>query len=149
MYAVATMGPIVVSVAASGWGLYNGGIFDDDDATERVINHAVVLEGYGTDQETGQQYWIIRNSWSPLWGENGRIRLKRVDPATLEDPQSDCKMDNHPADGIACTKDDNGNNIVPPNVKVCGTSAVLFDSVVPIGGHLVVQRTADKIFGGI
>ncbi|KAG7355981.1 peptidase C1A, papain family protein [Nitzschia inconspicua] len=137
MYAVATLGPIVVNVAATGWGMYKSGIFNDDEAEERDVNHAVVLEGYGTDEETGQDYWIVRNSWSPLWGENGRIRLKRVDPATLDDPEKDCKMDNHPADGIACTKDDDGNDITPPKVKVCGTSAILFDGVVPLGGHLL------------
>jgi cathepsin L len=141
MYAVATMGPIVVNVAATGWGFYDEGIFDDDKSSERNINHAVVLEGYGTDEKTGQDYWIIRNSWSPLWGENGRIRLKRVDPATLDDPDKDCKMDNKPADGIACTKDDDGKDIVPPRVKVCGTSAVLFDGVVPLGGHLLQHMT--------
>lgn len=69
MIAVATMGPVAVSVAASGWGLYSGGIYDDDTMETRVINHAVVLVGYGTDQETGQDYWLIRNSWGPMWGK--------------------------------------------------------------------------------
>jgi cathepsin L len=136
MYAVA-MQPVVVAVAANAWGLYKGGIFDDDDQPNRIINHAVILEGYGKDEETGQLYWIIRNSWGPKWGENGRIRLKRIDPSTLEDPQSDCKMDTEPADGIACTKDDDGKNIKPKNAQVCGTSGVLYDGVIPVGGHLL------------
>jgi hypothetical protein len=67
--AVATLGPVVINVAASGWGLYKGGVFDDDQSKTRDINHAVVLEGYGTDQETGQDYWLVRNSWGPLWGK--------------------------------------------------------------------------------
>lgn len=47
MYAVATFGPVVVSVAANSWGLYKGGVFDDSDLTKHYdINHAVVLEGY-------------------------------------------------------------------------------------------------------
>jgi cathepsin L len=61
LLAVATLGPVVVNVAASGWGLYKGGVFDDDKEQNRDINHAVVLEGYGIDQETGQDYWLIRN----------------------------------------------------------------------------------------
>ena len=69
MAAVAFLGPVVVSVAASGWGLYQGGIYDDDAQTDREINHAVVLEGYGKDQETGQEYWLVRNSWGPMWGK--------------------------------------------------------------------------------
>jgi len=134
--AVATMGPVAISVAASGWGFYKGGIYDDAKDQHRDINHAVVLEGYGTDEETGQDYWLVRNSWGPMWGEDGYIRLKRTDPSTLEDPASDCKMDVTPSDGIACTKDDSGNDIVPKAVSVCGTSGILFDSVVPVGAHL-------------
>jgi len=33
--------------------------------------------GYGT--ENGQGYWLVRNSWSPNWGEKGYIRLHRGD----------------------------------------------------------------------
>ena len=69
MIAVATLGPVSVSVAASGWGLYKGGIYNDDKDDTRTINHAVVLEGYGTDEATGQDYWLVRNSWGPLWGK--------------------------------------------------------------------------------
>jgi len=134
--AVATMGPVAISVAATGWGMYKGGIYDDSSSEHRDINHAVVLEGYGTDEETGQDYWLVRNSWGPMWGEDGYIRLKRTDPSTLEDAASDCKMDVTPTDGIACTKDDSGNDIVPKAVSVCGTSGILFDTVVPIGAHL-------------
>lgn len=135
--AVALLGPVVINVAASNWGLYRGGIFDDDKHETRDIDHAVVLEGYGTDLETGQDYWLVRNSWGPKWGEDGYIRLKRVDPNSLDDPDTDCKMDITPADGIACTKDDDGSDITPPSAKVCGTSGVLFDAIIPIGGHLV------------
>jgi hypothetical protein len=46
-------------------------------------------------------------------------------------------MDVKPADGIACSKDETGHDITPKAVSVCGTSGVLFDGVVPIGGHLL------------
>jgi cathepsin L len=135
--AVALLGPVVIAVAASHWGLYQGGIFDDDQYETRDIDHAVVLEGYGTDPETGQDFWLVRNSWGPNWGEDGYIRLKRVDPTTLDDPETDCKMDITPSHGIACTENDDGSDITPPSVQVCGTSGILYDGVVPIGGHLV------------
>lgn len=39
------------------------------------IDHAVVLVGYGS--ENGQDYYILRNSWSSSWGENGYMRIAR------------------------------------------------------------------------
>jgi cathepsin L len=139
MNAVAKLGPIAVSVAASPWTLYRDGIFDGQLVTKRDtdINHLVVLEGYGTDVDTGMDYWLVRNSWGPLWGERGYIRLKRVDPETLDDPTTDCGMDVSTADGVACTIDDSGDTIVPPPAKICGTSGILYDSSVPWGGYLV------------
>jgi len=75
----------VTVAAAHGWKLYNNGIFDESDLVEhRDINHIVVVEGYGTDTTTTephQDYWLVRNSWGPLLGEDGCIRLKRVNPA--------------------------------------------------------------------
>lgn len=44
--------------------------------TNPDLNHAVQLVGYGTDPKDGD-YWLVRNSWSPVWGERGYIRLRR------------------------------------------------------------------------
>lgn len=69
MNALAKMGPLVVAVACSNWHFYSRGVFTDEDKSSRAfdINHAVVLTGYGTDEETGEDYWLIRNSWGPTW----------------------------------------------------------------------------------
>ena len=46
MYTIAMIGPVVVSVAANHWGMYQSGIFNDSSYGEHYdINHAVVLEG--------------------------------------------------------------------------------------------------------
>ena len=37
-------------------------------------DHIVALVGYGVD-EVGQFYWILRNSWSRFWGEDGYMRI--------------------------------------------------------------------------
>ncbi|KAL3274151.1 hypothetical protein HHI36_015565 [Cryptolaemus montrouzieri] len=53
---------------------YKSGIFYDDTCVSR-INHAVVVVGYGS--EKGQDFWIIKNSFGPDWGEEGYIRFAR------------------------------------------------------------------------
>ena len=64
-----------MSVDATQWGAYESGIFTAWNKESPVINHAVVLVGYG--KEDGVGYWTIRNSWSPSWGEAGYIRIAR------------------------------------------------------------------------
>lgn len=132
MNAVAKLGPVAVSVAASPWSLYKGGIFYSPFETIRQtdVNHLVVLEGYGTDPDTGVDYWLVRNSWGPTWGENGYIRLKRE-----EIPP--CGMDTTPADGVACIVDDEGNPITPEPAEICGTSGILYDTSIPVGPYLI------------
>eukprot|EP01136_Pigoraptor_vietnamica_P010919 Opistho-1_new@3462 len=46
--------------------------------------HAVKLIGWGTDN--GTDYWLIANSWSSSWGENGYFRIVRgTDECGIED----------------------------------------------------------------
>ena len=138
MNAVAKLGPVAVSVAASPWAFYESGVFSAAFNTSRStdVNHLVVLEGYGTDDETGEDYWLVRNSWGPRWGENGYIRLKRQDPTDI-DPFDYCGLDVTPADGVSCTKDETGNAIDPPAAPICGTSGILYDTSIPLGGYLL------------
>lgn len=32
--------------------------------------------GYGHDPQLNQDFWLIRNSWGPSWGEEGHIRIQ-------------------------------------------------------------------------
>jgi cathepsin L len=127
MYAVATFGPIAVSVDASNWHSYSSGIFNGCNQTNPDINHAVVLVGYGTDYVSGQDYWLIRNSWSASWGESGYIRLLRQKITNGYDDET-CGMDITPQDGTACAGDNQP-------VKVCGTCGILYDSSYPTGAN--------------
>ncbi|KAL7579517.1 hypothetical protein ACA910_007893 [Epithemia clementina (nom. ined.)] len=144
MNAVAKLGPLAVSVACNPWFAYQSGVFAganfsnpsnnnnnnnnnnmNQDSSSTDVNHLVVLEGYGTDAETGQDFWLVRNSWGPNWGENGYIRL-------LRSPDASCGMDVTPSDGVACTRDHNGKEVIPPNALICGNSGILYDVTIPI-----------------
>jgi len=114
---IASSGPLAISVDASTWSAYESGVYNGCNQTNPDLDHAVMLVGYGTDAELGD-YWIVRNSWSPQWGESGYIRLHRESPPI-------CGTDLNPSDGDGCT---NG----PPTVAVCGTCGILFDAVYPV-----------------
>jgi hypothetical protein len=45
---------------------YQGGIFSSSGSS---INHIVSLFGWGLDEDTGDEYWLLRNSWGEPWGE--------------------------------------------------------------------------------
>jgi cathepsin L len=77
MEALVTKGPIVVNVDASNWHSYESGVFTGCSQSKIDVNHVVQLVGYGTDPVHGD-YWTIRNSWSPTYGENGYIRIQRT-----------------------------------------------------------------------
>jgi len=115
--AVATIGPIAISVDAGAWGRYSSGVFDGCNQKNPDIDHAVVLVGYGTDPKLGD-YWLVRNSWGASWGESGYIRLKKSETVT-------CGTDLHPEDGSGCKGG-------PATVQVCGTCGILYDTCYPI-----------------
>ena len=127
--ALVDKGPLAIAVAASGWAFYEKGVFKSDDAK---VNHAVLLVGYGIDEDTGEKYYKIRNSWGQHFGEDGYIRVLRTD-----EDSTVCNMDNDPLVGLACALDDSGNQIDVQPVEVCGASGILFDVSYPVGVHKI------------
>ena len=65
-------------------GNYAGGVVSQEAAANQYCggqtkpDHAVTLVGWGYDSKTKLNYWLIRNSWSQSWGENGHMRIQQV-----------------------------------------------------------------------
>ena len=71
--------PVAVGVVVSGdFELYESGIYQGTCQHQRqLINHGVVAVAYGTDSETGKEFFTIKNSWGTGWGEAGYMRIIR------------------------------------------------------------------------
>ncbi|OMO92541.1 hypothetical protein COLO4_17498 [Corchorus olitorius] len=69
--------PVTVSIEASGVDFrhYQSGLFNGYCGTNH--DHAVTVVGFGTSEEYGIDYWLVKNSWGLDWGENGYIRMQR------------------------------------------------------------------------
>jgi hypothetical protein len=55
-------------------GIYTKDAQPTDDLP--IGGHAVVLIGWGEDEETGIFYWLARNSWGPYWADNGFFKIE-------------------------------------------------------------------------
>ena len=84
MKAAVAQQPISVSVDAHSINFYQyaSGIFNDYKCGTNV-NHATLIVGYGVKQSTGNEYWIMKNSWSTYWGEEGYMRVYITDGVSL------------------------------------------------------------------
>eukprot|EP00932_Pfiesteria_piscicida_P018943 SRR837773.5784.p2 GENE.SRR837773.5784~~SRR837773.5784.p2 ORF type:complete len:316 (-),score=115.89 SRR837773.5784:192-1040(-) len=118
--ALATKGPVAVTVAADAWELYGGGLFDGcSKGDSNTLDHGVQAVGYTKD------YWIVRNSWGEDWGESGYIRISRA---------SDSKTftDSNPSAGDACKP-------YPKTQTIGGECGILFDTAYPTGATLAAS----------
>ncbi|KAK8933301.1 Vignain [Platanthera zijinensis] len=77
-----------VSVAIDSLGFdfedYYGGVFVQNNGTN--LDHEMMV-GYYTNKH-GIKYWILRNSWEPIWREGGYMRMLRG----ASNPQELCGM---------------------------------------------------------
>jgi len=71
------MQPVSVSIEADKlcFQLYKSGVMNNTNCGT-TLDHAVLAVGYGN--ESGQDYWLVKNSWGTSWGEAGYIKLAAV-----------------------------------------------------------------------
>ncbi|CAJ1083734.1 digestive cysteine proteinase 1 [Xyrichtys novacula] len=74
-------GPVAVSIDAShrSFVFYSHGVYYEPKCGNKPDNldHAVLAVGYGT--LNGEPYWLIKNSWSTYWGNDGYILMSTKD----------------------------------------------------------------------
>lgn len=74
---VVALTPVSICVNAENWDDYVSGVMTAQvcgGSTFDDLDHCVQLVGYNRTAE--KPYWLVRNSWSTLWGEEGYARLQ-------------------------------------------------------------------------
>ena len=72
---------IAIDASARSFQFYSSGVYDPDTCCEygactpRDLDHAVLAVGFGTDEVTGEEYWIVKNSWGATWGDEGFVKM--------------------------------------------------------------------------
>jgi len=79
MQALATVGPVSIAIDASheSFQFYSHGVYVEEACDSTQLDHGVLAVGYGKDQDTGKKYWLVKNSWSEKWGDQGYIKMTK------------------------------------------------------------------------
>jgi len=78
MQAALAKGPVAIAIEAdkSVFQTYHSGVMTSASCGQQ-LDHGVLAVGYGT--ESGQDYFLVKNSWGASWGDAGYIKLGSAD----------------------------------------------------------------------
>lgn len=97
-----THGPMYVAFTVYGdFETYKSGVYKHTTGGF-LGGHAVELVGWGT--ESGEDYWLIKNSWNEEWGDEGFFKIARgVNECGIEDSVSAGTIGDSPSPGPSPT----------------------------------------------
>lgn len=105
--------PVSVAIEADtkDFQLYKSGVITGD-ACGTNLDHGVLVVGYGT--ENSQDYWLVKNSWSSSWGDDGYVKIGKS--SSTNDPGV-CGIASTPSLPVAKK---NTENLKSSDCGVCG-----------------------------
>lgn len=73
-----SFGPVSIAIEADTriFQSYSSGVITSSSCGTD-LDHGVLIVGYGT--EDGIDYWLVKNSWSTTWGDEGYVKIERSD----------------------------------------------------------------------
>ena len=71
-----SLGPVSIAIEADSkiFQSYSSGVITSSSCGTK-LDHGVLIVGYGV--ENGIKYWLVKNSWSSSWGDNGYVKIER------------------------------------------------------------------------
>ena len=75
-----SFGPVSIAIEADTriFQSYSSGVITSSSCGTD-LDHGVLIVGYGTEPETQIDYWLVKNSWSSTWGDEGYVKIERSD----------------------------------------------------------------------